>query len=333
MVEPTAAMVEAPAFIETHGHFVHEMHRGFRVPNHYSAADKSQLRNLGARQPIRVYNARLLNPPPTLREHGFQLLRAPTEVDLLDNEAVKEHFYRECRVAIKTITGCSRVWGGSSHAYRNGFAGLPRGDPRAARPTPNGSGGNYGEGIHSDMCAYIEDELGNSLGGSHFECLNLWRSTDRHRNIAMMPLALCDMRTVSPRDIVFGDGMNTSNAQQYTKTVDQKIVYSPSQRWYYFPDMAPDEMLIFRQYDTRQEALNLRTVFHSAVVDPSSPPDAAMRSTIEVRMQAIHGPDPDHEARLARFKAQISGRYADGRPSSWFSGPVEGYRPPPSSRL
>ena len=35
---------------------------------------------------------------------------------------------------------------------------------------------------------------------------------------------------------------------------------------YYYPRMRPTETLIFRQYDTREEALNRRTVFHTAAV-------------------------------------------------------------------
>ena len=53
--------------------------------------------------------------------------------------------------------------------------------------------------------------------------------------------------------------------------------------------MTNDEALVFRQYNTLAEPLNLRTVFHTAAVDPSSPPDAAPRYSIEVRMSALYG--------------------------------------------
>jgi len=38
--------------------------------------------------------------------------------------------------------------------------------------------------------------------------------------------------------------------------------------------MTPDEALLFKQYDTRAEETNLRTVFHSAINDPTTPEDA-----------------------------------------------------------
>ena len=314
--------------IETTANFAHGRHRGYRVPNHYSALNKEDLKTLGQSHHIEVHNGRLLDPAPTVDSHGFQLVSWPTEVNLLDNDAVKTKFYEECRELIKEVRGCFDVRGGM-HEYRNGFGGQK--GPRGAKPTPNGSGGAYGMGIHSDMCAAIERHFDRIVPDQrHFESLNIWRSTDRANPVLMMPLAVCDMRSVDPADIVFGDGTSTANIRQYTKVVDQRVIHSPTQRWYYFPEMQPDEVLVFRQYDTRQEQLNLRTVFHQAVIDPTSDPEAPMRSSIEVRMQAIYEPEVAKEARVKRFVAQISDTYLDGRHCDWWSGPIEDYVPPES---
>ena len=316
-------MIEA---IATSANFAHGRHKGFRVPNHYSAINKEDLNTLGQTHRIEVHNGRLLEPPATVDTHGFQLVRWPTQVDLLDNEAVIESFYQECRELIKHVRGCWDVRGGM-HEYRNGFGGEK--GPRGAKSTPNGSGGAYGMGIHSDMCAAIERRFDRIVPDQrHFESLNVWRSTDTQHPVLMMPLAVCDMNSVSPDDIVFGDGMNTSNIKQYTKVVDQRLIHSPRQRWYFFPEMEPDEVLVFRQYDTRQEELNMRTVFHQAVVDPTSRENAPLRSSIEVRMQAIYEPETDKESRVNRFIAQVSDTYLDGRSCDWWSGPIENYVPP-----
>ena len=315
-----------PASIETTANFAHSRHRGFRVPNRYSAQHPDDLKTLGASERITVHNARLLDPPPTLASHGFTLATAPTTLDLLGTEVVRTAFYEECRQLLLRVTGCAEVRGGG-HEYRNGFGGVT--GPRGAKPTPNGSGGAYAQGIHADMCAAVETRFGKIVPeGHHFESINIWRSAVPE-TIAMMPPAVCAMPTVRPADIVFGDGQNTGNIRQYTKVVDQRLIHGPHQRWYYFPRMTPDEVLLFRQYDTRQEALNMRTVFHTAVADPTSPPDAPPRSTIEVRMQAIYGKEANKAARLARFLAQIPTHYADGRVCNWWSGPIEGYVPPP----
>ena len=87
-----------------------------------------------------------------------------------------------------------------------------------------------------------------------------------------------------------------------------------------------------RQYDTRQEPLNLRAVFHGSVVDPNTLEDAPMRSTIEVRMQAIYEKEENKLERGERFVSQISDRYLDGRETDWWSGPIENYVPPSQFR-
>ena len=92
----------------------------------------------------------------------------------------------------------------------------------------------------------------------------------------------------------------------------------------YFPRMRPTEVLLFRQYDSREEAMSRRMVFHQAVEDPTSPPDAPLRSTIEVRVLAIYEDrETDRDGRVARFQAECDNTYCDGTPSTWFSGVIE----------
>ena len=78
-------------------------------------------------------NARHLDPAPTLDSHGFQLVVAPTDLDLMDTDIVRGPFYRECRALLARATGCDEVRGGA-HEYRNGFGG--QAGPRGVKPTP-----------------------------------------------------------------------------------------------------------------------------------------------------------------------------------------------------
>jgi hypothetical protein len=118
------------------------------------------------------------------------------------------------------------------------------------------------------------------------------------------------------------DAQNTGDIRMYYKLVDERCCYNPTQRWYYFPRITPTETLVFRQYDTREEALNRRTVFHTSAEDPTSPPHAHDRYTIEVRMQAVYGHEGNEAkaARVKRWKDGITSVYPDGTESTWFSG-------------
>ena len=309
-------------------HFIRPEFRGCRIPNQWSSENMGEIGEIRSLHEFSVHNARLLDPAPTLDSHGFQLVKDPLDLDLMDTEVVQSAFYARCREILQRTTGCYTVVGGG-HEYRTGFGNET--GPRGVKPTPNGSAGNYATGIHADMCAAGERGMSRLVpDGRHFESINVWRSTKPGETIQVMPLTVCDMRSVNPVDIVFVDGVNTGDVRQFKKVVSQNVIFNPNQRWYYFPDMTDDEVLLIRQYDTRQEELNLRTVFHTAVNDPNVGADAPMRSTIEVRMQCVYEVDEDRDARVRRFTDEISNTYPDGSQSDWWSGPIENYVPPPT---
>lgn len=54
-----------------------------------------------------------------------------------------------------------------------------------------------------------------------------------------------------------------------------------------FPEMTPDEALLLKCYDSATDG---RTRFgpHTAFVDPTTPPDAAPRESIELRALVFH---------------------------------------------
>ena len=81
--------------------------------------------------------------------------------------------------------------------------------------------------------------------------------------------------------------------------------------------------------DTRAEAKNERTVFHSAIHDPTTPDDATPRYTIECAVSAEFDVETDKESRVKRFLEQVAFTYPDGSESTWWHGePIKGYVPP-----
>jgi len=61
------------------------------------------------------------------------------------------------------------------------------------------------------------------------------------------------------------------------------------QRWLYVPAMAVDEALVFVCYDARASGGGVRFGAHTAFADPTSPPGARVRESIEVRTIALFG--------------------------------------------
>ena len=62
--------------------------------------------------------------------------------------------------------------------------------------------------------------------------------------------------------------------------------FSPQHRWFYFPLMRTDEALLLKCFDTVRDG-RARFTAHTAIDDPSTPPGAPARESIEVRALAF----------------------------------------------
>ena len=113
--------------------------------------------------------------------------------------------------------------------------------------------------------------------------------------------------------------------------------------------MNPGEVLLFKQCkcsrslcvffrslkeaaapdDTRAEAKNERTVFHSAIHDPATPDDATPRYTIECAVSAEFDVETDKESRVKRFLSRWPSRTLMGpnRPGGMARSADQGLRP------
>ena len=91
------------------------------------------------------------------------------------------------------------------------------------------------------------------------------------------PLALCDSRSIDPRDVVAQDFIYpTMTGETYA------FVHNAQHHWYYFPLMTPDEALLIKIYDSAGDGI-ARLTAHTAFDDPTSPSDARPRRSIELR--------------------------------------------------
>ena len=304
-----------PAYVDAHGHFANGKYRHVRMPDHKEVSDPKERAELYHNHAIRVHNARLLDPPATINVQGFQLVHQDTRVDdLVDMEKATTAFYAECSEVVKELTGCADSYV-TQHQYRNGYGNLPEGHPKRMKPTPNGSPGGYG-GTHSDISPMAENRWDDIVDGRHCAMFNLWRSTDLKHDIQVMPLAVLDMTSLDFDDMVAADAWGGASSKQQ-HLVSYRLAYNPNQRWYYFPRMKPTEMLVFKQYDTRELDPTLRQVYHGAIPDPNTTDETPLRQTIEVRVLALFDKEENREERKARYQAEIPERFADGTVSTW----------------
>lgn len=95
-----------------------------------------------------------------------------------------------------------------------------------------------------------------------------------------VPLALCDSTSVLPEDIIPGDSHFPDDFSFETAFVR----YNSDHRWYYYPDLTAEQLLVFKQGDT--DANYPRLVPHTAFDDPRHP-HAAGRISMESRCMAV----------------------------------------------
>jgi hypothetical protein len=223
---------------------------------------------------MRVESMRPLVGRLALERNGFVLVREPTKVRNFHDEAeMKNVYYPEVYDLVKRLNGAAKVIA---------FGEVARTDSAQAadgRKPAHGAHVDYGE---VTVRAFAEEILGKEEAAHwlkmRFVLMNLWRPIT---TVYRSPLAVCDASTVRKEDLngseVRGGLMDPNRATLH----GFNLQYSPRHRWYYAPRMEPDEVLAFKLFDS--DSSRVQWTGHTAFDDPSSPPDAPSRQSIEVR--------------------------------------------------
>jgi len=225
---------------------------------------------------VRIADARGREEDLTLERSGFALHRWPTAIeDFVDTGLISDRYVAECEALIRKLTGCDATFqAGPIHCRFDNVA-----DPLARY---DGGPAHY---VHSDYSP-ASAEMAKSLlpeGGSGFARLavyNVWRSITPPPQ--SQPLAVCDVTSLQPGDAQESKvimGYDEGDVEFFTQ------LYHPSDvhRWYYFSDMTPEEVQVFKCYDSDPERAGF--VPHCAFRDPAQPP-GAVRMSIEARIWA-----------------------------------------------
>jgi hypothetical protein len=231
---------------------------------------------------VPVFNGRAIAGDFSLDREGFAFVRHPTVVrDFYDEKEVRDIYYPAAEAFIWATLQADRVFI-FDHTVRKRVDGAP--DIRGGGPRQPATR------VHVDQTAtsganrvreHLPEEAEELLKG-RVQVINLWRPIRGPLRDA--PLAMCDGRTVAPGDLVASD-LIYPNRSGETYSVN----YSPDHRWYYFPEMTVDEALLLKCYDSETDG---RTRFgpHTAFVDPTTPPGAPPRESIELRTLVFHRP-------------------------------------------
>lgn len=237
-------------------------------------------------RPMVVRNGRLADPPLSLERNGVVLLRWPTAVaDFFDQAQIEEIYTAEVQAMLREVTGSDEVLVFGPVLRSDDPAVLARGRTPDTSRTFSRGGPAISAGAHVDfnedgVRAHIGElapDRADSLLRRRFININVWRPI---RRIERVPLAVCDAATVSSRDFIPMETRHSVGVTSISKG-GYNLAYSPAHCWYWFPEMEPDEVLIFKICDSRNSVA--RFTPHAAFADPTSRPDAAPRQSLEIR--------------------------------------------------
>lgn len=237
-----------------------------------------------APQNVVIRNARLAGPF-TLDEHGFCLGIHHTEItDWERNYGPDTSYAAEvCEVA-KRLSGADLV--------------VPMGGMVRSSVTTSSTVQPPAAEAHVDFTQRCAERIADriykrahpeGLGYRRFIAFSLWRALSPPPQD--MPLALCEGRSVRDdegthntkvdvAEIPQGDALFAPIEGEENMAAATIFHHSPSHRWWYYPDMTPDEVIFIKFYDSDH-----RTAWrcpHTAFRDTSRR-DARERRSIEFR--------------------------------------------------
>jgi hypothetical protein len=235
----------------------------------------------------------------SLSRHGFNLARWPTGLsqrDFYTPAKFEQRYYAEMEALIKQETGAQTVVV-LNNIVRNAGKADQRGQANPFAGGGNGVNG-YANVVHTDFRArrsvqkYYEQPAhvrdGDGTENGKYIMINAWRNISDTAPIYNNTLACADQTTIrSPDDYLRVDVPLTpeATAEQYRL----KRHSASRHKWYYFPNMMKDEVLLFIQYDSDVNNPT-RFCFHTAFDDPTVDPKLPQRESVEVRAIAFFRP-------------------------------------------
>jgi hypothetical protein len=208
----------------------------------------------------------------SIDREGFALVPHVTKVaDLYDEVELKNAYYPETEALLKAETGASQVLIfdhtiRTSHNRPRGV-GLPR---EAVLRVHN----DYTLKSGPQRVRDLWPEEAEARLQKRFAIVNVWRPIVGP--LQQFPLALGDAASLHEDDILATDLIYPDRVGEI-----YSIAYNPAQRWFYFPEMSRDEVVLIKTFDS--DPARARFSAHGAFADPNVPDPKVLRESIEIR--------------------------------------------------
>lgn len=228
---------------------------------------------------VDIVDARPTAAELSLDLQGFALAVRPTAVtDYYDEDQLSTLCHAEAAELVAEATGASRVVV-FDHTLRVRRSDIHDRTPGMARLPVMRAHCDYTEASGPQRVRDLMGEEAEVLLARRFAFINVWRPIKGP--VIDTPLAVCDCRSVGPHDMAPSDMVYPDRKGEILV-----VTYNPAHRWFYFPQMRTDEAMLIKCYDSRRDIV-ARFAPHSAFDDPTTPPGAPARESIEIRTVAF----------------------------------------------
>jgi len=224
-----------------------------------------------------VYNGRAVAGELSLDREGFLLVRHETKMkNFYDEDEIRSVYYPETEELVKEISSARRVLV-FDHTLRS-TDNVTRDERNISGPVRNAHN-DYTEWSGPQRVRDLLPDEAEELLKRRFAVIQTWRPI-RHP-VEREPLAIADARSIGTEELVPSARIYPNRrGEVYHST------FNPSHRWFYFPKMQRNEAMVFKCFDSMKDG-RARWTAHCAFDDPTSPPDALPRESIEMRTLAF----------------------------------------------
>lgn len=225
-------------------------------------------------QEISIFDGRPIAKDLTLDENGFTLTRLPTAVkDFYDNDEVLSVYYPEMEEIVKQATGCSKVVV-FDHTIRVDDENA-QADRKVRGPVKNMHNDFTRNSAPQRVRDLLPADEAEARLKKRFGSLNIWRPIVGP--VETSPLTICGWDTLDENNLIPAE-------RRYQNRLGGvlHLSHNPDQRWFYFPKMETEEVVLLKCFDSLEDG-TAKWTCHGSFKDPNTPANARPRESIEIR--------------------------------------------------
>ncbi|KXS15590.1 hypothetical protein M427DRAFT_32275 [Gonapodya prolifera JEL478] len=209
----------------------------------------------------------------TLDDNGFRVVLGPSALsgdDFFDEDKVANIYLPEVQGIVQKATEA---------VHTKVFDVIVRSERSINKPIDTVHGDYTIPSGPGRVRQHFSPEEADRLLQSRYAIVNLWRPI---RTAYDIPLAVADAST-SPRSEIVQQNLVYPNRVG----VIAAFRHNPKTQFYYFSQQTPEEAFLFKTFEKADDKAGF--VPHGAFTDPTAPPNAPKRESIEVRLLVFWG--------------------------------------------